>query len=80
MSEFYNLSHAISYIEIETKVFYLTLGTKSDVHDLNPPIRENLEEFHLEIDPFLQLFFYLILYSYFHKNILLKRLKSIITS
>jgi hypothetical protein len=22
-------------------VFYLTLGTKSDVHDLNPPIREN---------------------------------------
>jgi hypothetical protein len=41
MSQFENLRRAISYIEIEAKVFCLTLGTKSDVHDLNPPIREN---------------------------------------
>jgi hypothetical protein len=41
MSQFENLRRAISYIEMETNVFYLTLGTKTDVHNLNLPICEN---------------------------------------
>ncbi len=41
MTGFEVLRRAISYLKVSTKIFFLTLGTKSDVYDLNPPIRDN---------------------------------------
>ena len=32
---------ALSYLIPQTKIFFLTLGTRSDIIDLNPPLREN---------------------------------------
>ena len=35
------LRRALSYLTPGTRIFFLTLGTKSDIYDLNPPLIEN---------------------------------------
>ncbi len=41
VTQFEVLRRAISYLVPGTKIFFLTLGTRSDIHNLNPPLREN---------------------------------------
>ena len=41
------LRRSISYLIPETKIFFMTLGTKSTVIDLNPPIIDNSSRYEI---------------------------------